>query len=94
MGGRTVFVGLETAPLPDAELIEFEGVPAGEATALDAPGGAIVIADTASDSVRIAFVPPELLTAALAQSAIDTARAWWWPVRRRGPFRRRSLTAS
>ncbi len=84
--GRPVFIGLETASLPDETILEFAGAPATEPAGLDAPHGAIVIGPSTADSIRIAFLPAATLdddvATALRAAGIDLARALWWPVRR------------
>lgn len=84
--GRPVFIGLETAPLPDETILEFAGAPAPEPAGLDAPRGAIVIGPSTADSIRMAFLPAVSLDGDVATilraAGIDPARALWWPVRR------------
>ncbi|MGD8278388.1 MAG: hypothetical protein PVH00_10200, partial [Gemmatimonadota bacterium] len=84
--GRPVFIGLETAPLPDETILEFDGAPASGPAALDAPRGAIAIGPTGTDSIRIAFLPAPLLAGdarrVLREVGIEPDRALWWPVRR------------
>ena len=89
--GKRVFVGLETAELPDEVLLDFRGDPR-RGLAQAAPAGEFVVLAAAADSVYVLHVAEraELDSSALAEleqhlaeRGLEASEVWWWPISRR-----------
>jgi hypothetical protein len=87
--GKRVFIGLETSPLPDEQLLDFSGKP-GIGLAEGFPADEVVIMAAIGDSTLILVVAagasetnhPENVAGQLRLAGADPQTALWWPVRR------------
>ena len=88
--GKRVFIGLETAPLPDELLLDFSGKP-GIALGGGLAAEGVVVMATKGDSTLILFVAAaesaakqrENVAGQLRRAGGDPRTALWWPVSRR-----------
>jgi hypothetical protein len=88
--GKSVFIGLETFPLPDEVLMDFQDEP--ERNLPTAEGrGPIVVIGSARDSIFAALITGESTRTTALEAAIgwveetnlDADDVWWWPVIKR-----------
>ena len=88
--GKSVFIGLETHPVPDEVLIGFGGEPEAGFPSLPPPGPLVVLA-SARDSVHAVYLPDssarpgalDSLATWIERESIHPQEVWWWAVSNR-----------
>ncbi len=87
--GKSVLIGLETYPLPDEELIEFEGRPEAGLPPVDTDA---IIMTVQHDGAAVLGLSDSRGTRSETPVQVDGTEVWWWPVSRRIPVPAEKIT--